>query len=51
VGLVLRLREREKVAKPDEGRWDETIPAGEVSDLLRSTIQLRTIRGCRLLSP
>jgi hypothetical protein len=20
------------VAKPDEGRWDETIPAGEVSD-------------------
>jgi hypothetical protein len=30
----------------DEGRWDETIPAGEVSDLLRSTIQLRAI-NCR----
>ena len=35
VGRVLRPREREKVAKPDEGRWDETIPMGEVSDLGR----------------
>jgi hypothetical protein len=31
-GPVLRPREREKVAKPDEGRWDETINCGEVSD-------------------
>ena len=41
------------MAKPDEGRWDETIPVGEVSDHLRSTIQLRAIRsgavsGCAL---
>jgi hypothetical protein len=35
VSLVLLPREREKVPRrrgADEGRWDETIPAGEVSD-------------------
>ena len=48
VSLVLRPREWEKVAA---GRMrvvvTKTIPAGEVSDPLRSTIQLRAISGGR----
>jgi len=49
-GPVLRPREREKVAKPDEGRWDETIPAGKVFDLFAKhhSIARHLRRGERL---
>ena len=30
IGLVLRPREREKVPKADEGRWEETSPVERV---------------------
>jgi hypothetical protein len=39
---VLRPREREKVAKPDEGRWGKTFPAGDLSCLGSSERSLRS---------
>jgi hypothetical protein len=41
IGSALRPRAREKVAKPDEGRWDKTIPAERVR--VRATFDLQLL--------